>query len=132
MRLFAGLAAIIFVCWGALHIFYGVTGLTELANADKLTTEGGWLAQTHFTLVWEGAIALISGLFFTWRNSVVAYWLLAIIVSANEIGNYLFRILPELIDPPFSMISPVLGVSGLVFATIAILTRPSPNGDSQS
>jgi len=125
MRIFAGLAAAAYVCWGALHVYLGVARLNTLATAELLAAENGWLAQSHFTLVWTGAVAVILGAFFTWRNSVVAYWMLAVIVSASGIGSFLFRVLPGLIEPPASYVSPGLWLAGLGCSTVAMLLRDS-------
>ena len=123
MRIFAALAALAYVSWGLLHVYQGVIRLNDLANLGLLAAENGWLAQSHFAVVWAGAVAVVFGAFFTWRNSVIAYWLLAIVISAHEIGFYLFRMLPELVTPPFSLISPSIWLAGLILSTIAMLTR---------
>ena len=120
--IFAKIGAISYALWSILHIAVGLDRLIARADAGLLGEALGRLAQGHWTLIWVGVLGL--GLScYNWRNNAVAYWLSAFVISVEDIGFLLFPVWQGGFGLPAAAIGPVLWIVGLVFTTIAHLTR---------
>ncbi len=118
--IFARIGAIAYALWSILHIVLGVTRLLDRASDGTLPEATGRLAQGHWTLLYLGIFGLILSRF-NWKNSTVAYWVSAFIISAEDIGFLLFPVWQGGTGFPASIIGPGLWIVGLVCTTVAYL-----------
>jgi len=118
--IFARIGAISYALWSILHIVLGVTRLMERSSDGTLAEATGRLAQGHWTLLYLGIFGLILSRY-NWKNSTVAYWVSAFIISAEDIGFLLFPVWQGGTGFPASIIGPGLWIVGLVCTTVAYL-----------
>ena len=99
------IAAVLWVIWGAVHMFAGVmtmsleTGAAVAGIADALDPAllvndyhpavGAVVNQHGFNLLWIGAFTLIGGIYI-WRKSVVAIFMTAIVGWVTDVGYFVF------------------------------------------
>lgn len=121
MNLAAKIGAIAYALWSLLHIALGVTRLADRAADGSLAEATGRLAQGHWTLLYLGVFGLILS-WFNWKNSAVAYWVSAFIISAEDIGFLLFPVWQGGTGLPAAAIGPGLWIIGLVCTSIAYFT----------
>lgn len=121
--IYARIGAIAYALWSALHIVLGVTRLADRAANGSLADATGRLAQGHWTLFYLGVFGLILS-WFNWKNSAVAYWVAAFIISAEDIGFLLFPVWQGGTGFPAAAIGPGLWIIGLVCTTIAYFSAP--------
>lgn len=118
MNLASKIGATAYALWSLLHIVLGVTRLADRAADGTLAEATGRLAQGHWTLLYLGVFGLILS-WFNWKNSTVAYWVSAFIISAEDIGFLLFPVWQGGTSFPASAIGPGLWIVGLVCTSIA-------------
>jgi hypothetical protein len=116
----AKVGALAYALWSLLHIALGIMRLSERASDGSLSEATGRLAQGHWTVLYLGVLGLVLS-WFNWKNDKLAYWLSAFIISAEDIGFLLFPVLQGGLQPPASVIGPMLWIVGLSFTTIAYL-----------
>lgn len=121
--IYARIGAIAYALWSVLHIVLGVTRLADRAADGSLAEATGRLAQGHWTLLYLGVFGLILSLY-NWKNSAVAYWVAAFIISAEDIGFLLFPVWQGGTGFPAAVIGPGLWVIGLACTTIAYFPAP--------
>lgn len=119
----AKIGATAYALWSLLHIFLGVTRLSDRASDGTLAEAAGRLAQGHWTLIYLGVFGLILSLF-NWRNSRTAYWVAAFVITAEDIGFLLFPVGQGGVEFPASVIGPGLWIAGLVLTSIAYFGSP--------
>ncbi|MEO1407110.1 MAG: hypothetical protein AAFV54_11545 [Pseudomonadota bacterium] len=116
--IYARIGAIAYALWSILHIVLGVTRLSERAADGTLAEATGRLAQGHWTLLYLGVFGLILS-WFNWKNSKVAFWVAALVISAEDIGFLLFPVWQGGTGLPAAAIGPGLWVAGLICTTTA-------------
>lgn len=121
--IYARIGAIAYALWSVLHVVLGVTRLADRAADGSLAEATGRLAQGHWTLLYLGVFGLILS-WFNRKNSAVAYWVAAFIISAEDIGFLLFPVWQGGTGFPASAIGPGLWIIGLVCTTIAYVSAP--------
>lgn len=121
--IYARIGAIAYALWSVLHIVLGVTRLADRAADGSLAEATGRLAQGHWTLLYLGVFGLILS-WFNWKNSAVAYWVAAFIISTEDIGFLLFPVWQGGTGFPAAVIGPGLWIIGLVCTTIAYVSAP--------
>lgn len=119
--IYARIGAIAYALWSVLHIVLGFTRLADRAADGSLAEATGRLAQGHWTLFYLGVFGLILS-WFNWKNSTVAYWVAAFIISAEDIGFLLFPVWQGGTGFPAAAIGPGLWIIGLVCTTIAYVS----------
>ncbi|MEM7458372.1 MAG: hypothetical protein AAF331_02810 [Pseudomonadota bacterium] len=121
--IFARIGAIAYALWSILHIGLGVTRLQARAADGSLAEATGRLAQGHWTLLYLGVFGLILS-WFNWKNSTVAFWVSAFIISAEDIGFLLFPVWQGGTGFPAAAIGPGLWLIGLLCTSIAYTSAP--------
>ncbi|MEM1218084.1 MAG: hypothetical protein AAGH79_04200 [Bacteroidota bacterium] len=106
---FFKIAAILWIIWGAVHVFAGVmtiyqvnnnniaggfSGIADDVNPELLAMEyhpaaGAVLSQHGFNLLWIGIITFI-GAFFVWNGNANAIFLAALTGGLADLGYFLF------------------------------------------
>ena len=106
---FFKIAAILWIIWGAVHIFAGimtdnfilsgdikgaVSGIADAVDpasleADYPAASGAVIGQHGFNLLWIGLVTLISA-FFIWKENKNAIFLAAICGGLADLGYFLF------------------------------------------
>ena len=114
----AKIGAISYALWSLLHIYLGVSRLSERAGDGLLSEAAGRLAQGHWTLFYLGVFGLILS-WFNWRNNALAYWAAAFIISFEDIGFLLFPVKYGEMGFPSNTVGPALWIIGLLFTSIA-------------
>ncbi|MEO1011322.1 MAG: hypothetical protein AAFX53_08460 [Bacteroidota bacterium] len=102
-------SAVLWIVWGAVHIFAGVitmnfivsgdisasvAGIADAVDPTSLSMEypkaaGAIIGQHGFNLFWIGLVTLISA-FFIWKGSKNAIFLAAITGGLADLGYFLF------------------------------------------
>jgi len=106
---FFKIAAILWIIWGAVHMFAGImtdnfilsgdiTGAVagiadkvdpESLNVDYPPASGAIIGQHGFNLLWIGTVTLICA-FFIWKGNKQAVFLAAICGGLADLGYFLF------------------------------------------
>ncbi len=106
---FFKIAAILWIIWGAVHIFAGiatdsfilsgdikgaVSGIADKVDpstleADYPAAAGAVIGQHGFNLLWIGLVTFISA-FFIWKGNKNAIFLAAICGGLADLGYFLF------------------------------------------
>ena len=108
-KTFFKIAAILWIIWGAVHMFAGimtdnfilsgdikgaVSGIADAVDpvsleADYPPASGAVIGQHGFNLLWIGLVTLISA-FYIWNGSKNAIFLAAICGGLADLGYFLF------------------------------------------
>lgn len=102
---FLKIAAVLWLIWGAVHLFAGVmilsaettTGFQAIADAvapqtlalDYPAAVGGVLGQHAWNLSWFGLATLI-GAILIWRENMTAVWVTAMVGGLADLGYFIF------------------------------------------
>ena len=121
-NLAARVGATAYALWSLLHIALEASRLSERASASLLAEGAGRLAQGHWTLIYLGVFGLILS-FYNWKNNRTAYWITLFVVSAQDIGFLFFPVLYGGTGLPGTAVGPGLWLTGLVFTSIAYVSR---------
>ena len=109
LSLLLKIAAILWIIWGAVHIFAGAMTMSFIATGDIASAVGGIadavdsttlqmnypdavggiIGQHGFNLFWIGIVTLICG-FFIWRKNKNAIFLAALTGGLADLGYFLF------------------------------------------
>ncbi|MEO1255100.1 MAG: hypothetical protein AAFY41_09475 [Bacteroidota bacterium] len=108
-KTFFKISAILWIIWGAVHIFAGimtdnfilsgdikgaVSGIADAVDpasleADYPPESGAVIGQHGFNLLWIGMVTLVSA-FFIWKGNKNAIFLAAICGGLADLGYFLF------------------------------------------
>lgn len=107
------IAAVLWVVWGAVHMFAGYIvissdasgGFSAIADAvdpglltmDYPSAVGGVLNQHGWNLAW-GGLATIIGAVFIWRKNLTAIWVTGMVGGLLDVGYLLFVDLPGYVN----------------------------------
>lgn len=103
------ISAVLWIIWGIVHIFAGVTTMYHILNGDITSSvsgiadavdpkllqadypkaAGAIIGQHGFNLFWIGLVTFISA-FFIWKNNKNAIFLAAITGGLADLGYFLF------------------------------------------
>ncbi len=106
---FFKITTILWIIWGAVHIFAGimtdqfilssdikgaVAGIADKVDPETLVADyppasGAIIGQHGFNLLWIGAVTLICG-FYIWKGNKNAIFLAAICGGLADLGYFLF------------------------------------------
>ena len=106
---FFKIAAVLWLIWGAVHVFAGimtdqfilsnditgaVSGIADKVAPEKLAANypaaaGAIIGQHGFNLLWIGLVTFICG-FFIWKGNKQAIFLAAICGGLADLGYFLF------------------------------------------
>lgn len=113
------ISSVLWIIWGAFHVFVGVFLLYLLSNGQTAEALNGiagnvsleslqmeyptavvaTIKQHAFNLGWFGLVTLIAGVFI-WRKNSNAIWLAALVGGLGDFGYFLFIDLADLAIPP--------------------------------
>jgi len=108
-KTFFKISAILWIIWGAVHIFAGimtdqfilsgdikgaVSGIADAVDPNTLEANyppasGAVIGQHGFTLLWIGLVTFISA-FYIWKGNKQAVFLAAICGGLADLGYFLF------------------------------------------
>lgn len=109
-----------FVIWGLLHLNAAYSQFLFGSSFEAGLAQGR-LLQNAWHLLAFGALAIIVGALYNWRNSRLGYWINVTALTVVDIGFIVFVLLPYL--PVFSaaILGPVFWILAVVFATLGYL-----------
>lgn len=107
------IAAVLWVIWGAVHLFAGIIVMTSDATggvqaiADAVSPEtlamdypaamGGVLNQHGWNLGWFGVATMIGALFI-WQGNLTAIWVTGMVGGLADLGYLLFLDFPGYVN----------------------------------
>ncbi len=107
------LAAVLWVVWGAVHLFAGIVtmaqdtpeavqGIADAVEPETLELEypdavGAIVNQHGFNLAWIGVVTLVCAVLI-WRRSVAAVFLAALVGGLADLGYFLFLDLGDFVN----------------------------------
>ena len=107
------LAAVLWVVWGAVHLFAGIVtmaqdtpeavqGIADAVEPETLELEypdavGAIVNQHGFNLAWIGVVTLVCAVLI-WRRSVAAVFLAALVGGLADVGYFLFLDLGDFVN----------------------------------
>ncbi|MEO1452269.1 MAG: hypothetical protein AAFV31_00485 [Pseudomonadota bacterium] len=107
------IAAVLWIVWGAVHLFAGIVVLTSDASAgfaaiadavdpatlraDYHPAAGGILNQHGWNLGWFG-IATMIGAVLIWRRNITAIWVTGMVGGLADLGYLLFVDFPGYVN----------------------------------
>ncbi|MEM6317901.1 MAG: hypothetical protein AAF960_09530 [Bacteroidota bacterium] len=109
LSIFLKIAAVLWIIWGAVHMFAGVMTMNFILSGDISSAVGGIadaidpttlqmdyptasgaiLGQHGFNLFWVGLVTLICG-FYIWKHNKNAIFLAAITGGLTDLGYFIF------------------------------------------
>ncbi|MEO1714293.1 MAG: hypothetical protein AAFU60_13255 [Bacteroidota bacterium] len=139
---FFKIAAILWVIWGAVHVFAGVMTIAQVSNenisggfsgiADDVDPEllqmdyhpaaGAILSQHGFNLLWIGVVTIICA-FFIWSGNANAIFLAAITGGLADLGYFLFMDLGGHVKFVPGTVMTLVSASAIILSFIAHFNR---------
>lgn len=120
-RVFAGLGAVAYFAWGALHLLAAANAF-RFASAVEEGLVQGRLLQGAFYVAVFALVAVVVAVGWNWRNSRAGYWVNLFAVSTADIPFVLFIVLPGHMTGLEALLGPSLWIAGLVMSTLALVT----------
>jgi len=118
--IFARLAAVVYVCWGILHL-YSAYGVFTLGQSLEPGLVQGRVFQDAWNLVFFALFGAIIGIRYVWYNSRLGYWLNLVVVSAGDIGFIVTLLVPGIVPIVPGGLGPLLWLIAAGLSTVAIL-----------
>ena len=149
-RLFARIAAVVYILWGVAHVAggglmlaaalqgadpflqaqTGIPGL-QLESASSVGTASTAAARVFafhsFNLIWLGVFTSVIAAAMNWNNSSIGFWLNMVLVGCTDLGLALFLVIPGLMAVEDAWIGPVLFVIALAFSALARFQVRAPD-----
>ncbi|MEM1262924.1 MAG: hypothetical protein AAGH76_11055 [Pseudomonadota bacterium] len=104
-QLLLGVAAVLWVIWGLVHMFAGIVIMAEDATGavqavadavpaadlaiDYPAAAGALINQHGFNLLWIGCVTTLCA-YFIWRRSVAGIFLAALVGGLADVGYFIF------------------------------------------
>ena len=124
-KMTAKLGAILYVCWGLLHLTaaYGVYKLAQNSPAGLVQ---GRLMQTAFFLLAFAVTTIALAVTLNWRNDRLGFWANVVIGSIIDIPFILFVLIPGYAPWWPGILGPALWIGAVSFTGHARMSARQP------
>ncbi len=114
------IGATFFVIWGLLHV-YAANGLYQMGAAMEPSILEARIVQGAWHLLFFGALAIVVGIRWNWRNSAIGYWINIVTLSVVDLGFIFIVFLPHLLFYSPAVLGPLFWVLAAIFSTLGYL-----------
>ncbi len=112
--------ATFYVIWGLLHV-YAANGLYQMGAAMEPSILEARIVQGAWHLLFFGALAIVVGIRWNWRNSAIGYWINIVTLSVVDLGFIFIVFLPHLLFYSPAVLGPLFWVLAAIFSTLGYL-----------
>ncbi|MBX2855803.1 MAG: hypothetical protein KTR21_12510 [Rhodobacteraceae bacterium] len=117
--IFARLAAVFYVLWGALHLYAAYEVYTLGQSLDPGLVQGR-IFQDAWNLVFFALFGAAVGIIYVWRNVHLGHGLNLVVVSAGDIGFIVTILVPRHAPIMPGALGPLLWVIAAAFSLLAM------------
>ncbi len=112
--------ATFYVIWGLLHV-YAANGLYQMGAAMEPSILEARIVQGAWHLLFFGALAIVVGIRWNWRNSAIGYWINIVTLSVVDLGFIFIVFLPHLLFYSPAVLGPWFWVLAAIVSTLGYL-----------
>jgi hypothetical protein len=128
-NIYAKIGTICYVIWGILHL-QAAHAVYVLGRSMDFSMAQGRVYQDAWNLLFFAIIAIVVAVALNWRNSSWGYWINFFAVGIADTGFIFFVVVPGHMGIWPGILGPVFWILGLIFLSIALVSRSKGLGGS--